>query len=189
MRLPVAAKTAFDTAAAVTAVPGSPIPPGASRLRTRCTSMAGASLIRMTRTSWKLDCSTRPFLSVTPPHRAPLIPKIPALDLGLHGVRVHDRPAIDCADDPVDADLARLRHRDLGHLRQITAPFAEKHRDAAAPAFGQRLSPSGRLRGGVQDCRRARRFAEEGPAKGDGILLRGCGELVDDTEAALPVAS
>src|SRR5882672_8905628 len=32
----------------------------------------------------------------------------PALDLGLHRVRVHDRPAIDCADDPVDADLARL---------------------------------------------------------------------------------
>src|SRR5262249_24566454 len=60
----------------------------------------------------------------------------PALDLGLHRVRVHDRPAIDFADDPVDADLARLRHRDLGHLRQITAPFAEKHRDAAAPAFG-----------------------------------------------------
>src|SRR6516165_521700 len=113
----------------------------------------------------------------------------PALDLGLHRVRVHDRPAVDRADDPVDADLARLRHRDLGHLRQITAPFAEKHRDAAAPAFGQWLSPSGRPRGDVQDCRRARRFAEEGPAKGDGILLRGCGELVDDTEAALPVAS
>src|SRR5262245_63994792 len=89
----------------------------------------------------------------------------PALDLGLHGVRVHDRTAIDCADDPVDADLARLRHRDLGHLRQITAPFAEKHRDPAAPAFGQRLSPSGRLRGDVQHCRRARRFAEEGAAK------------------------
>src|SRR5215470_3306785 len=42
-----------------------------------------------------------------------------ALDLGLHRVRVHGRPAIDCADDPVD--LARLRYRDLGHLRQITA--------------------------------------------------------------------
>src|SRR5216683_3323986 len=76
MRRPVAAKTAFDTAAAVTAVPGSPIPPGASRLRTRCTSIAGASLIRTTRTSWKLDCSTRPFLSVTPPHSAPPIPKM-----------------------------------------------------------------------------------------------------------------
>src|SRR5262245_20904134 len=34
----------------------------------------------------------------------------PALDLGLHGVRVHDRPAIDCADEPVDGGLARLRH-------------------------------------------------------------------------------
>src|SRR5262245_60142201 len=34
----------------------------------------------------------------------------PALDLGLHGVRVDDRPAIDCADDPVDGGLARLRH-------------------------------------------------------------------------------
>src|SRR5215813_15417514 len=152
MRLPVAAKTALDTAAAVTAVPGSPMPPGASRLRTRCTSMAGASLIRMTRTSWKLDCSTRPFLSVTPPKGAADSEDYAALDLGLHRVRVHDRPAIDCADDPVDADFALLRHRDLGHLRQITAPFAEKHRDAAAPAFGQRLSPSGRPRGDVQDC-------------------------------------
>src|SRR5499433_3158241 len=105
----------------------------------------------------------------------------PALGLGLHRVRVYDRPAIDCADNPVDADLARLRHRDLGHLRQITAPFAEKHRDAAAAAFGQRRSPSGRLRGDVQDCRRARRFAKKGPAKRGGILLRGCGELVDET--------
>src|SRR5215469_585514 len=104
----------------------------------------------------------------------------PALDLGLHSVRVHDSPAIDRADDPVDADLARLRHRNLGHLRQITAPLAEKHRDATAPAFGQRLSPSGRPRGNVQDCRRARRFAEEGTPKGGGILLRGCGELVDE---------
>src|SRR5215470_17201343 len=60
----------------------------------------------------------------------------PALDLGLHRVRVHDRPAIDCADDPVDADLARPRHRDLGHLRQITAPFAEKHRHAAPRPSG-----------------------------------------------------
>src|SRR5262245_36980019 len=104
----------------------------------------------------------------------------PALDLGLHRVRVHDRPAIDGADDPVDADFARLRHRDFGHLRQITAPFAEEHRDATSPAFGQRLSPSGRLRGDVQDCRRARRFAEEGPAKSGGILLRGCSKLVDE---------
>src|SRR5215467_13540105 len=31
----------------------------------------------------------------------------PALDLGLHRVRVHHCTAIDCADDPVDADLAR----------------------------------------------------------------------------------
>src|SRR6516225_6496258 len=60
----------------------------------------------------------------------------PALDLGLHRVRVHDRPAIDCADDPEDTDLARLRYRDLGNLRQKTSPLAEKQRDAAAPAFG-----------------------------------------------------
>src|SRR5262249_6237599 len=42
------------------------------------------------------------------PQRAADSEDYPALDLGLHGVRVHDRPAIDCADDPVDADLARL---------------------------------------------------------------------------------
>src|SRR5215470_54448 len=40
----------------------------------------------------------------------------PALDLGLHSVRVHNCPAVDCADDPVYAHHARLRHRDLGHL-------------------------------------------------------------------------
>src|SRR5215813_4137635 len=75
-RLPVAAKTALASAGAVTAVPGSPIPPGASPFRTRCTSMAGDSFIRSTRTSWKLDCCTRPCSSVTSPHRAPLIPKM-----------------------------------------------------------------------------------------------------------------
>src|SRR6266700_1940370 len=74
MRLPVAAKTALASAGAVTAVPGSPIPPGASLLRTRCTSIAGVSLIRSTRTLWKFDCSTRPFLSVTSPHNAPPMP-------------------------------------------------------------------------------------------------------------------
>src|SRR5437016_2450305 len=63
-------------AGAVTAVPGSPIPPGFSKLRTRCTSIAGASLIRSVRTSWKLDCCTRPFSIVTSPHKAPLIPKM-----------------------------------------------------------------------------------------------------------------
>src|SRR5438105_349864 len=52
MRLPVAAKTALASAGAVTAVPGSPIPPGFSKLRTRRTSIAGASLIRSVRTSW-----------------------------------------------------------------------------------------------------------------------------------------
>src|SRR5712692_6901055 len=51
IRFPVTAKTALVSAAAVTAVGGSPIPPGASRFRTRCTSMGGASLIRTTRTS------------------------------------------------------------------------------------------------------------------------------------------
>src|SRR5216684_4816387 len=76
MRLPVAAKTALARAGAVTAVPGSPIPPGASKLRTRCTSIVGVSFIRSTRTSWKFDCSTRPFLSVTSPYRAPLMPKM-----------------------------------------------------------------------------------------------------------------
>src|SRR5438445_13826859 len=76
MRLPVAAKTALASAGAVTAVPGSPIPPGFSKLRTRCTSIAGASLIRNVRTSWKLDCCTRPFSIVTSPHKAPLIPKM-----------------------------------------------------------------------------------------------------------------
>src|SRR5206468_1021546 len=39
-RLPVAAKTALATAGAVTAVPGSPIPPGASPFRATSTSMA-----------------------------------------------------------------------------------------------------------------------------------------------------
>jgi hypothetical protein len=45
-RLPVAAKIALATAGAIAAVPGSPIPPGACVLETRCTSMTGASLMR-----------------------------------------------------------------------------------------------------------------------------------------------
>ncbi len=48
-RVPVAAKIAFDSAAAVAAVPGSPIPPGASPLFTRWTSIGGTSLMRIIR--------------------------------------------------------------------------------------------------------------------------------------------
>src|ERR1700738_374413 len=73
-RLPVAAKTALASAGAVTAVPGSPMPPGGSPFRTRCTSIAGVSLIRSTRTLLKFDCSTRPFWSVASPYKAPPIP-------------------------------------------------------------------------------------------------------------------
>ena len=40
-RLPVAAKTALTTAGAIVAVPGSPMPPGASPLGTMCTSTFG----------------------------------------------------------------------------------------------------------------------------------------------------
>jgi len=49
IRFPVAANTALASAGAVIEVPGSPIPPGASRFRTRCTSIVGASFIRNTR--------------------------------------------------------------------------------------------------------------------------------------------
>src|SRR5439155_14270358 len=48
IRFPVAAKTALASAGPVIEVPGSPIPPGASRLRTRWTSIGGASFIRST---------------------------------------------------------------------------------------------------------------------------------------------
>jgi len=48
MRLPVAAKIAFVTAGAIGGVPGSPTPPGASPLGTRCTSMTGISSSRST---------------------------------------------------------------------------------------------------------------------------------------------
>jgi hypothetical protein len=46
MRLAVAAKIAFVTAGATTAVGASPKPPGASELLTRCVSTIGASSIR-----------------------------------------------------------------------------------------------------------------------------------------------
>jgi IstB-like ATP binding protein len=46
MRLAVAAKIAFVTAGATTAVGASPNPPGASELLTRCISTTGASSIR-----------------------------------------------------------------------------------------------------------------------------------------------
>jgi hypothetical protein len=45
-RLPVAAKIALVTAAGITEVPHSPIPPGGSRLATMCTSIAGAASMR-----------------------------------------------------------------------------------------------------------------------------------------------
>ena len=49
MRLPLAANTALPSAGATPAVPGSPMPPGASPLSIRCTSITGASLMRITR--------------------------------------------------------------------------------------------------------------------------------------------
>ena len=45
-RLPVAAKIALVTAGTMAEVPGSPIPPGGSKLWTMWTSMAGASFMR-----------------------------------------------------------------------------------------------------------------------------------------------
>ena len=49
MRLPVAANIAFATAGAIGGVPGSPIPPGASRLGTMCTSTFGIWFMRSMR--------------------------------------------------------------------------------------------------------------------------------------------
>jgi len=49
IRFPVAAKIAFVSAGITHEVPGSPMPPGASELFTRCTSICGASLMRSTR--------------------------------------------------------------------------------------------------------------------------------------------
>src|SRR3984957_16887872 len=48
-RTPVAAKSALASAGPATEVPGSPMPPGASPFRTRWTSIAGVSLIRIIR--------------------------------------------------------------------------------------------------------------------------------------------
>src|SRR6266849_2520608 len=45
-RLPVAAKTALQTAGATTGKPGSPLPVGSSLLMTRCTSTLGISVMR-----------------------------------------------------------------------------------------------------------------------------------------------
>src|SRR5262245_5431570 len=56
----------------------------------------------------------------------------PSLDLGLHRVGIHHRPAIDRADDSVHADLARLRHRNFGDLSEIAVPGAVEDRDPAA---------------------------------------------------------
>ncbi len=48
-RTPVAANSALASAGPAIEVPGSPMPPGASPFRTRWTSIAGASLIRIIR--------------------------------------------------------------------------------------------------------------------------------------------
>src|SRR6266436_1302874 len=67
----------------------------------------------------------------------------PALDLRLHGVRVHDGAAVDCADDAAHAYLARTRHLDFGDLGQIAAPTTVEERDAAPEAGRQSLAPTG----------------------------------------------
>ena len=77
-------------------------------------------------------CSTRPSFRVISSEERGRDPEDHGtLDLRLYGVGIHDRTAIDRADDTPDADLAILRHLDFGDLRHI-GPEDELERDAAA---------------------------------------------------------
>jgi isoquinoline 1-oxidoreductase beta subunit len=60
----------------VTAVAGSPMPPGFSVLLTKTISICGASLLRISRYLSKLVCCTRPLSTVMSPHSAALRPKM-----------------------------------------------------------------------------------------------------------------
>src|SRR6266478_7298175 len=85
----------------------------------------------------------------------------PTLDLRFHRVGVHHGAAVDRADDPVHADLARFGHRDLGDPGQITAPLAVEDGDTATTASWPRPAPTGLPRREVQDRLGARRLAQQ----------------------------
>src|SRR4029453_209796 len=89
-------------------------------------------------------------------------------------------------DSAVDGapDLGRIHGPILGdadlHDLRDKAAETESEREAAASAGGQRLAPSGSLRGNLQHVLRAWLLIEQSDAVGERILLRADRELVHE---------
>src|SRR5439155_18665793 len=69
----------------------------------------------------------------------------PALHLGLHDVRVHDRTAIHGTHYPPDPHVALLRHDDVRDLGDMAAEGMQQ-RNPASTARRYRATPAGMLR-------------------------------------------
>jgi hypothetical protein len=120
MRLPVAAKIAFATAAAIGGTPGSPAPPQISPpLGTRCTSILGASARRTMRTVSRLPCTAAPR------------------DLSVQcGRQAKDHGASSLFDDGLRVDHVTGVERDSDPRdRGERGSFTPRHRLADSPVF------------------------------------------------------
>ncbi len=121
-RRPVAAKTALATAGTMAEVPGSPMPPGASRAR-HDVHLDGRRLVD---TKHLVVIEVRLLdpsvldgdLAIQGSGDAEVHA---ALDLRADGVRIDDRAAIDRRHDAADPHRLVGRYRDFGHQRQIAA--------------------------------------------------------------------
>src|SRR5262245_12890039 len=102
-----------------------------------------------------------------------------ALHLRANNVGIHLDSTVDGAPGLGWIHGAILVDNDLHDLRDKAAE-TDAERDAAASAGGQRLAPSGSLRGNLQDVLRAWLLVEQSDAVGERILLRTDRELVHE---------
>jgi len=134
MRLAVAAKIAFVTAGATTAVGASPKPPGASELLTRCVSTHRRLVDPQRPIGVEIALFDPPILQRDHAvERGGQAEERSALHLGLDRVRIDDHAAIDGADDTMDLERTVGRDLDLGHLREVTAKRGLDRDAASAP--------------------------------------------------------
>lgn len=142
MRRPVAAKTALATAGATGGTPGSPTPPGGSRLGRMYTSTKGISSIRRMGWSSKLPCSTRPWQGDLALEGGAEAESHGPFHLRGHRIGVDRQAAVDGADDAVHPhpDVAAVRSHVGGAVRGLHGRVGEEIR-----CFIDRFQPPARL--------------------------------------------
>ena len=140
-RLPVTAKMALATAGAMGGTPVSPTPPILSVLSTMCASTSGISFIRSIGIVVEIALLHAAILeSDFAIERRRESEDDAAFHLGANAFGIHDRPAIDRADDAMHLDLAVFGNGNFGDVRDKAAERF-MHGDAAAPALRAAVLP------------------------------------------------